>query len=38
MTGYANMVPEVGQSYATSSQQAIEQIARQIVGLMEAPS
>jgi hypothetical protein len=37
VTGYANMVPEVGQSYATSSQQAIEQIARQIVGLMEAP-
>jgi hypothetical protein len=35
VTGTANLVPEVGQSYATSSQQAIEQVARQIVGLME---
>ncbi len=37
VTGTANLVPEVGQSYATSSQQAIEQVAKQIVGLMEAP-
>ncbi len=37
VTGTATMVPEVGQSYATSSQQAIEQVAKQIVGLMEAP-
>lgn len=29
--------PEVGQSISTSQQQAIEQLARQIVGLMEAP-
>jgi hypothetical protein len=37
ITGTANLVPEVGQSYATSSQQAIEQVAKQIVGLMETP-
>ena len=37
VTGTANLVPEVGQSSATSSQQAMEQIAKQIVGLMEAP-
>ena len=35
--GPANLVPEVGQSYATQSQQSIERIAEQIVGLMEAP-
>jgi hypothetical protein len=29
--------PEVGQSISTAQQQAIEQLARQIVGLMEAP-
>ena len=37
ITGTANLVPEVGQSYATSSQQAIEQVAKEIVGLMETP-
>ncbi len=37
VTGTANLVPEVGQSYATSSQQAIQSLAAQIVGLMEAP-
>jgi hypothetical protein len=37
VTGTSTLVPEVGQSYATSSQQAIEQVAKQIVGLMEAP-
>lgn len=29
--------PEVGQSISTSQQEAIDQLARQIVGLMEAP-
>jgi hypothetical protein len=37
VTGTADLVPEVGQSYATSSQQAIARVASQIVGLMEAP-
>lgn len=33
----ANLVPEVGQSVATSQQQAIERLAQQIVGTMETP-
>ena len=33
----ANLVPEVGQSVATSHQQAIHRTAEQIVALMEAP-
>lgn len=33
----ANLVPEAGQSVATSQQQAIERLAQQIVGTMEAP-
>lgn len=33
----ALLVPEVGQSVATSQQQAIERLAQQIVGTMEAP-
>jgi Lipopolysaccharide-assembly len=33
----ANLVPEVGQSVASSQQQAIERLAQQIVGTMEAP-
>jgi hypothetical protein len=33
----ANLIPEVGQSVATSQQQAIERLAQQIVGTMEAP-
>jgi len=37
MEATANMVPEVGQSVATSQQQAIERLAQQIVGTMEAP-
>jgi hypothetical protein len=32
-----NMAPEVGQSLATATQQAIDSMARQIVDLMEAP-
>lgn len=33
----ANLIPEVGQSVATSQQQAIERLAQQIVATMEAP-
>ena len=33
----ANLIPEVGQSVVTSQQQAIERLAQQIVGTMEAP-
>jgi hypothetical protein len=32
-----NLVPEVGQSVATSQQTAIQRLAQQIVNLMEAP-
>ncbi len=37
MDRMANLVPEVGQSVATSQQQAIERLAQQIVGTMETP-
>ena len=33
----ANLIPEVGQSVATSHQQVIQRLAQQIVGTMEAP-
>lgn len=33
----ANLVPEAGQSVASSQQQAIERLAQQIVGTMETP-
>ncbi|MFO0899515.1 MAG: LptE family protein [Pirellulales bacterium] len=33
----ADFVPEVGQTYATQSNEAIQKLARQIVHLMEAP-
>jgi hypothetical protein len=33
----ANFVPEAGQSVATAQQEAIQKIAQQIVGMMEAP-
>ena len=33
----ANLIPEAGQSVATSQQQAIERLAQEIVGTMEAP-
>ncbi len=33
----SNLIPEAGQSVATSQQQAIERLAQQIVGTMEAP-
>ena len=33
----ANLIPEVGQSVASSQQQAIERLAQQIVGTMESP-
>jgi hypothetical protein len=32
-----NLIPEIGQSVATSQQQAIERLAQQIVSTMEAP-
>jgi hypothetical protein len=32
-----NLIPEAGQSVATSQQQAIQRLAQQIVGTMEAP-
>jgi hypothetical protein len=35
--GTSDIVPEVGQSIATGQQQAIKQLAQQIVSLMEAP-
>ncbi len=37
VTGHANLVPEVGQSVATAQQEAIESLARQIVGMLENP-
>ncbi|MBX3438278.1 MAG: hypothetical protein KF861_12360 [Planctomycetaceae bacterium] len=33
----SSMAPEVGQSLATATQDAVDQMAQQIVGLMEAP-
>ncbi len=33
----SNLIPEIGQSVATSQQQAIERLAQQIVSTMEAP-
>ena len=33
----SNLIPEIGQSVATSQQQAIERLAQQIVATMEAP-
>jgi len=35
--GSASLIPEVGQSVATAHQQAIQRLAEQIVGMMEAP-
>jgi hypothetical protein len=37
ITETATAVPEVGQSVATAQQQAIQRLAEQIVGMMEAP-
>jgi hypothetical protein len=37
MSATSNLIPEVGQSVATSQQQAIERLAQQIVSTMEAP-
>jgi hypothetical protein len=36
-TGRGTLVPEVGQSGATAQQQAIDDLARQIVSMMETP-
>jgi hypothetical protein len=33
----SNVIPEAGQSIATSQQQAIQRLAQQIVATMEAP-
>jgi hypothetical protein len=35
--GLSSVVPETGQSIATGHQKAIDRLAAQIVGLMEAP-
>jgi hypothetical protein len=37
INGQSELIPEFGQSSATSSQMAIEQVARDIVSLMEVP-
>ena len=37
VTGSSELTPQVGQSVATAQQEAIQQIAQQIVGMMEAP-
>jgi len=37
MTGTSNIIPEAGQTVATSQQQAIQRLAQQIVATMEAP-
>jgi hypothetical protein len=37
VSGAGNFIPEIGQSGATSQQEAIQRVAQQIVGLMENP-
>ncbi|HEX3602328.1 MAG TPA: LPS assembly lipoprotein LptE [Lacipirellulaceae bacterium] len=37
MSATSNIIPEAGQSVATQQQQAIQRLAQQIVGTMEAP-
>jgi len=37
VAGTADLLPEVGQSCATTQQEAIQRVAQQIVGMMEAP-
>jgi len=37
VSGSGNLVPELGHSVATAHQESVREIARQIVGLMEAP-
>ena len=37
VTGTGDFIPETGQSVATAQQKAVEQLAEQIVGLMEKP-
>ena len=37
VTGNANLVPEAGQSVVTAQQEAVESVARQIVGMLEHP-
>jgi hypothetical protein len=37
LIAYADFAPEVGHSLATATQDAVDQLARQIVGMMETP-
>jgi hypothetical protein len=37
LVSQTSFAPEAGQSMATATQQAVDQLARQIVGMMEAP-
>jgi hypothetical protein len=37
LIAHASLVPETGQSLATATQHAVDQLAQQIVGLMEVP-
>ena len=37
LVSQTSFAPEAGQSLATATQQAVDQLARQIVGMMEAP-
>jgi hypothetical protein len=38
LTGQAEFAPEVGQSLATASQDAVNRLARKIVNMMETPA
>ena len=38
LVAQASFAPETGQSLATATQQAVDQLARQIVGMMETPA
>jgi hypothetical protein len=38
LAAQTSFAPETGQSLATATQQAVDQLARQIVGMMEAPA
>ena len=38
LVAQTSFAPETGQSLATATQQAVDQLARQIVGMMEAPA
>ena len=38
LVAQSSFAPETGQSLATATQQAVDQLARQIVGMMESPA